>query len=74
MSLCHTAVVTDVTCLFGCGMELPAAICIRPAAVPASVLRPALTYSWIGPPLAAAELAAAELAPESTLAKKGSRF
>lgn len=47
VSLCHTAVVTDVTCLFGCGMELPAAICIRPAAVPASVLRPALTYSWI---------------------------
>lgn len=47
MPLCHTAVVTDVTCLFGCGVELPAAICIRPAAVPASVLRPALTYSWI---------------------------
>lgn len=46
LSLCHTAVVTDVTCLFGCRRELPAAICIRPAAVPASVVRPPLTYSW----------------------------
>lgn len=35
-----------MTCLLGCMGELPAAICIRPAAVPASVLRPPLMISW----------------------------